>query len=119
MSFPTVKTIAARLKVDDGTAKRVRALMDGSRDPLEYKGVQCVDLQGHMSRIERQLHAIDIEIDGHGVEPVVDDTVVMEYINLGDTYDTTVIYDYTRSRWLVMSWGDWVEREERNGRKFA
>lgn len=44
--------------------------------------------------------------------------VVAVYSNTGDTYATTVIqirgdWSGTRSRFLVSSWGDWVERNEK------
>jgi len=35
------------------------------------------------------------------------------YVNMGDTYDTTLIYDYKTNRFVVSSWGDIVERQPR------
>lgn len=40
---------------------------------------------------------------------------VLAYINVGDTYDPTLCYDVDRGRFIVCSYGDWVERSERRG----
>jgi hypothetical protein len=34
----------------------------------------------------------------------------LEYVNMGDPYDTTLIYDLSTGRFYVGAWGDWVER---------
>ncbi len=45
--------------------------------------------------------------------------IVAEYANAGDAYACTVLYDVRTGRYLVTSYGDWIEREERNGRVVA
>lgn len=35
---------------------------------------------------------------------------VLLYINLGDTYDTTLLYEPSKNRFSVGSWGDYAER---------
>jgi hypothetical protein len=60
-------------------------------------------------------------IDGNGVEGVkgegahVDnywrDTILL-YVNMGDTYDTTVMYDTENEEFLIGSYGDFVEQWE-------
>jgi hypothetical protein len=37
----------------------------------------------------------------------------LEFVNMGDTYDTTLIYDFSTGRFYVGAWGDWVERYPR------
>jgi hypothetical protein len=39
----------------------------------------------------------------------------LDYVNMGDTYDTTLIFDHRKGRFIVSSWGDIVERD-RTGR---
>jgi hypothetical protein len=44
--------------------------------------------------------------------------IVAVYCNTGDTYDTTVLqirgeHSFYSSRFIVSSWGDWVERNEK------
>ncbi len=60
-------------------------------------------------------------LDGNGVEGVkgegadVDkywrDTILL-YVNQGDTYDTTVMYDTENEEFVIGSWGDFVEQWE-------
>lgn len=42
---------------------------------------------------------------------------VAVYVNQGEVYESTVIYDTQRDVWEVISWGDWVERAERRGER--
>lgn len=35
------------------------------------------------------------------------------YINTGDTYNATIVYDVREGRFFVTSWGDWLEDHER------
>jgi len=58
---------------------------------------------------------------GGGVEPIdceycqVDNYyfgIVLLYVNMGDTYTTTLLYDTANQKFLIGSWGDWYERHE-------
>lgn len=40
------------------------------------------------------------------------------YVNMGDTYNPTILLDLDRARVWATSWGDWVEAEERQGKRF-
>jgi len=60
-------------------------------------------------------------LNGHGVEAVqledyqVDNyyyNIVLLYVNMGDTYDTTLCYDTEKGEFLIGSWGDWLEEWE-------
>lgn len=63
-------------------------------------------------------------LEGHGVEriPFDDESdswqrgTLSTYVNMGDTYDPTIIWDAHKGRFLVTSWGDFVEWSERKGR---
>jgi hypothetical protein len=35
----------------------------------------------------------------------------LSYVNMGDTYDTTLLYDHKTGRFSVGSWGDIVEKQ--------
>ena len=64
-------------------------------------------------------HANEL-LDGFGVEPVRTDTYVDDfwgdiialYVNLGDPYDTTILYDTDRDEFFIGSWGDFLEEWE-------
>lgn len=63
------------------------------------------------------LKAADHLLYGNGVEYIESLTDTMRireglsYVNMGDTYDTTLIYDHGKGRFVVSSWGDIVERD--------
>jgi hypothetical protein len=90
-------------------AKQIKKLID---DASDAKGV------------EDAFEQIDTIMGGDGVETVQGGTgsvrywmdTVLVYVNLGDTYDTTLCYETRKGNWFVGSWGDWVERY---GEKYA
>jgi hypothetical protein len=36
------------------------------------------------------------------------------YVNMGDTYDATIIYDCLKDKFYVGTWGDWYEWRKKN-----
>ena len=68
------------------------------------------------SDVDDILGIIDTLLEGYGAEPLKGDHVdnyYMDinilYINLGDTYTPTVLYDTLLNRFFVCSWGDYIE----------
>ncbi len=60
----------------------------------------------------RALSECSFLLDGHGVEaicPEANDTPIAWYVNMGDTYDCTLVYSVRTARVYVTSWGDWYE----------
>lgn len=61
-------------------------------------------------------------LDGHGVEGLPGegadigrywrDTIAL-YVNLGDTYDRTILFDTDNEEFLIDSWGDFLEEWEK------
>ncbi len=86
------------------------------KHPKTEAYVQQMHSSPYNSRMWRRtvvLHAINNLVDGHGVEPL--GPVAMsgppyEYINMGDTYDTTLIYKKDSDRLSIGNWGDIAER---------
>lgn len=61
-------------------------------------------------------------INGNGVEAIQGDgafidkfwrDTVLVYVNMGDTYDQTILYDTESSEFSVGSWGDFMEEWEK------
>lgn len=57
-------------------------------------------------------------LHGYGVESCRDERawvdsyygdIIALYVNTGETYDTTLLYDTEAKEFLVISWGDWYE----------
>jgi hypothetical protein len=76
---------------------------------------------GHDRSVERSMDRINNLLHGYGVEAIRGDVsyepfwmdAVALYVNMGDTYIPTVLYDVPKYAFRVMSWGDWVEINQR------
>lgn len=106
--------IMSRLGVELSMAQKVLGLMEGMISPMEFKAVQeWCEQSYHVPprQSEQVMCALNEVLKGYGVEMLVDkrDKVRAEYVNMGDTYLPTVLYDLKRGRFEVMSWGDFVE----------
>jgi len=97
---PSVKTLVDRLRITAAQAKELRKLMADAK-------------------VSRVLEAADKVMGGYGVEYIAssEDTMRsrdgLEYVNMGDTYTTTLVYDHDGNRYKVVTWGDLVEADER------
>lgn len=99
---PSVKTLQDFLMVSANDARQIKRAMNESR------GGRAEDVLSLANRL----------MDAHGVEAIngeyhVDnywfDTVAL-YVNTGDTYNPTLLYETETGRFLATSWGDWVEK---------
>ena len=59
------------------------------------------------------LKAADQILDGNGVESIGGYGGGLSYVNMGDTYDYTLIYDRKSRRFVAAAWGDIVEAQPR------
>jgi hypothetical protein len=70
---------------------------------------------------EKAMEFANKALDGHGVEAIRGDyhvdnyhyDIVATYVNMGDTYNATILYETETGRFLVTSYGDWVEKNQR------
>ena len=106
--------------------QRVQALLEmGKREGMTPAA--AVKLHRRMTEIERQggshrdvdtvLDDVNDALQGHGIESIEGtwhdryyQNIVALYVNMGDTYNGTILYDTTKNRFYATSWGDWVER---------
>lgn len=108
MRLPSIKTIAAAFPSAD--AKKIRIALETGADNLWF-----------YASVTPALDTISQLIGGYGTEFIVPRNSArahLAYINMGDTYDATVCFDYRRQRFFIGSWGDWVERNDPNGTKY-
>jgi hypothetical protein len=100
-----------------GKSKEIRGLISGSIDVEQYEPVQrWVEMCFHMpSRQEMIDEALNHVLDGYGIEAIWGESVtpVAVYVNMGETYTTTLLYDCIKQVWVLTSWGDWVERYDK------
>jgi hypothetical protein len=141
VTIPSVKTIKSIDYLDrvhgcdrDKTALVIRKILDDRLDPLEYiESCQDKDISGahwitfdipyyveRYSKIEQKLWAINQILECHGVEGINNHSghTDLAYCNTGETYDNTVCYDYRKDKFVITSYGDWVERNDPNGTKY-
>jgi hypothetical protein len=104
-------------------ARLSRELGISDRDAEKLR--ELVALPNHR-RVDQALEFANKAMDLHGVEAVRDPSqwdeyygdVVCLFVNTGDSYATTLVYDVQRDTFLVQGWADWVERyERRTGRR--
>lgn len=106
---PSVKTIQQIRKggqpLDDGAAAAVRAAMELAESTR-------FDFAHPHRSARRAMEYIDRLIGGYGVEYIPtgsgNRSPSIRYVNLGDTYETTILY--VRGQFRVGCWGDIVER---------
>jgi len=81
---------------------------------LNITKAQAAELKALMEDgyVHRTLERAD-EILGFGREYLTpsDGGNGVDYVNTGDTYTPTLMFDYEKSRFLLGSWGDLVERQ--------
>ncbi|HEY5606260.1 MAG TPA: hypothetical protein VIL45_07055 [Thermoplasmata archaeon] len=119
---PSIKTIREAFpSLEEGKAGEIRALLAGKRDPERYESVrkwlsQCYNRPDNDEMI---LEACNEILGGYGTEAIWDEdselSPVATYVNVGDPYVATILYDCYRGTWRIMGYGDWVELAERRG----
>lgn len=131
MRAPSAKTLLAEFRnLSAEETKLIRKLADAADDGEELKELVDARVPGtasyvrsmhsdpYRSRLWRTtvaLHAINEILGTHGVEGLGpprsgDYAPPYEYLNAGDTYAGTLIYDRDGDRLFVGSWGDIVEK---------
>jgi hypothetical protein len=117
---PTVKNITSMLHMD---ALAATAVLDA---------LLAAEASSDVHDVDRALEVAEAGMRKRqrggtfGIEPLRDPDggldrywgdVVALYVNTGDTYSTTIVYDVERDKFYVTSWGDWVEAWERRHRR--
>jgi len=128
-TFLDIGVLSRALNVDEGTARDVSDLLMGERDPEELANARCWDTGSRSSfnryprneadHVHNVLWCVDRTLDTHGVESIdggedchVNDyyrRIVALYCNTGDSYALTIMYDTTERRFILQSWGSFVE----------
>ena len=128
MRAPSIANLTSTFGIPADKAKLIRELASSvdNADGLEMlinsccpgteKYVRSMHSSPYRSGMWRRtvvLHAIDKILDGHGVEPLGPVSMQgppYEYINMGDTYNTTLIYKKSTDSLSIGSWGDIAEK---------
>ena len=107
MNLPSVKTIETRLEVSREIALSIRKSLEKARDKNTYRAIDVA------------LEEINTVLEGHGVEPMRGTDwnrhygdINALYVNMGDSYICTVLYDTTKEKFYVTDWASFVETDE-------
>jgi len=126
MRAPSIKTLTESLRLSAENAKLVRAIAAAADDgdklkalvdaqvPGTSKYVRSMHSDPYRSRLWRTtvaLHAMNEVVGTYGVESLGpprsgDYAPPYEYLNAGDTYAGTLIYDRAGDRLFFGTWGD-------------
>ena len=112
MNTPSIETIMTRLE----EPLRKQALITHKRAAVLIRAYMMgADTPG---RVDQAMDAINTILSGYGVESIKDNRwtsyycdIGLLYVNMGDTYTPTVIYDTRKGAWMVCSWGDIIEAQ--------
>lgn len=130
MRAPSVKTLTANFRLSPDEAKLIRKIAAAADDGEELKTVvdarvpatssyvRSLYSDPYRSRLWRTtvaLHAMNEIMGTHGVEGLGpqrsgDYAPSYEYLNTGDSYAATLVYDRDGDRLFVSSWGDIAEK---------
>jgi hypothetical protein len=127
---PTAKSLTAAFRIDQSTANKIRQLcktvdnadkfqsLIAKSHPKTHKYTLSMYNSPYDSPMWRRtvmLDAINHLLEGFGVEALGPNIGGMkpppyEYINMGDTYNTTLIYKRSSDNLFIGSWGDIAEK---------
>ena len=90
------------------------------KSPLRKKQMRMGDyLLQKYKMVDEILEEANKILNGFGVEPITDENAFVNkyyydiiglYVNMGDTYDKTIVFDTERQKFLITSWGDFYEK---------
>lgn len=108
---PSVERLNKELRIPLYEAKQLKKCLTGSAHPKDFKPYD--------TQVEATMRYANQLMHGFGVEGLRDENswnsrywqnTIALYVNKGDTYSTTLLYDTDKDRYLITSWGDFYER---------
>lgn len=121
-NIPSMKTLRdgfgryVELEYGDGAGAKLRELRKALVDWRDRTGVTRNEVLNLANEI----------LGGHGLERIdsepkdyrSDPGASAVYVNMGDTYAATLLFDEVKVSFRVLDWGTYVETEERRGNRF-
>lgn len=118
---PTIRRLLAHFPhLDEAQAQQIRDLLHGTLKPTTFETVKAYAARCYSPPPEHDLilEALNEIIEGHGTEPIGVEGVRIDryfgntaavYVNTGDTYSATIVYDTEQDRFELSTWGDYYE----------
>jgi hypothetical protein len=109
MRSPSIKKIQEGLGLSKEDSKILKELMRIASPS------HCRD-----HTVDGPLNYALLKLEGFSIEAIRVDNWInhyyqdigLLYVNLGDTYKTTLCYDTVKEVFFIGSWGDWAERQK-------
>lgn len=81
---------------------------------------KAIKVTANISDISERMGKINRLLEGYGIEVITGScyyhhywgNIVAEYVNMGNTYNYTVVYDVVKGKFIATSWGDFVEKNQ-------
>lgn len=118
-SLPSTKTLDSAFP---GHGRELRKVLEMNRSQLAQHPVGAARIAEcfHPPKTYNvRLHVLNSIAETYGVEYIAHEhdtfhTVYgLDYLNTGDSYTKTIIYDHSKGRYVVAAWGDIVEKDNR------
>lgn len=118
--IPSRKTLVDAFGEEVGA--KLRRILEGDESVLPQESdYRYRHMYRPPRKLDRILDAANEAMGGHGTEGIRCEKVwdpyfcniIAVYVNMGDTYDTTLLYNTDTDSVVVTSFGDWVERNDR------
>jgi hypothetical protein len=99
---------------DSKAAEHIAGLLNGEIQPDSFPKT-AKWIQGCYNDLdddEKILEAVNEVLEAYGTEGITPEGQVYPvaaYVNMGDTYEATVVYDIEEKEFILTNWGDWLE----------
>lgn len=123
MFIPDQFANLARSARDTRAAHKAAAILNGKLDPLTVESLPS-NIR-YFSREEQIMEALNELLECYGVEGLrvegawIDNEhgdIVAHYLNTGDAYTETVLYDPMKDEFVLTTYGDWLDEWERENK---
>ena len=117
---PSAKALVDVLNITPEQAATARGLIRGevrTKDAERFPKANAYFQSCHHEpgRLTRILECLNEVLEMHGVEILGECRTYgppAEYLNAGDTYTATLLFDHIAGNFKLTSWGDWYEKNE-------
>jgi len=117
---PSKKKLVECLNITPEKAELVRRIIRGEvstfdADKFPNSNTHFKACYHTPKKVERLLYCLNEVLEGFGIECIGEVKTYgppAEYINVGETYACTVIFNRITDTFQLSSWGDWLERNE-------
>lgn len=122
--YPLFSAAADLLRIDisspQPTADEWKKLLQWARKAKRAGQYTTDGIEAILDLIDAKTNSYGTEaIRGYRVTPAYPrywTDIVGQYVNRGDTYAQTILYDTVKECFIVTSWGNWAEK---NGKKYG